>query len=390
MQPASAEFLAKVREGYELVTRVTLLDGDDNEVEELTGEDGYAVNAQVSVDRTRLPRYTVSLTVSNPNGLWTPRAMADAFWLSRRFKVQHGLRLSSGIPEYMTLGHFMVDRPEATFDATESSLSVQATDYWKSSYRRKNRTTTIIEAGMRLEEVVVLLGTACGFDPARMRLNDSSVVIAVDIPLEPFSDLPDELVRIISDHAHEVFFDHDGWLVLQPAPKSGTTGEPVFSFAPGDDSVLVGITRALSDEDLYNAVMVEAVGAQRPVVVAEARDLNPDSPAYNPPIGSDPDWPQGGPLGDRLMTVKQTSVLADDYAAYELAQALLWENSLVEETYSLRISPVSCLLPGDVVTLRHPDSGVDDQMLIDSLTVGTALEDEMTLSMKRLRLLSAP
>lgn len=387
MQPVSSAYLDAIKTGYELAPRITLLDEDDNEIEELTGADGYAINATVLMDRTRLPRRTVDMTIVNEGGLWTPKALAGKLWLQKRFKVQHGVTLPSGAVEYTTLGTFMVDRPRVTFP--ETTVVAQGTDYWRIGYKRKFRSSVSFGVSTRLEVIVSTLGTLAGFSTSRMRLDDSSRLTTTQIVLPFGADVLAELTKIVTDHAHEVYADYDGWLTLAPSPTAATAGAPVYSLYEGEDAVLLRVSKDWSDDRLYNAAIVVAEGAQREVVTAEARDLNPASPAYNPSPGTDPDWPNGGPLGDRLLPIEYTSRLADEYAAYQRASALLFENSMVEETYSLDVAPIGALMPGDVVGLQHRDSDTDDDLLIDSIRLGTKVDDDQALGIKKLRSLSA-
>lgn len=386
----SAAYLEAIRSGGELVPRVTLLDEDDNETDELTGADGWVIDADVLMDRTRAPRRTVSMTLANPDGFWTPKALSGKLWIQKRFKIQHGVRLRSGVVEYATLGQFVVDRPRAAFTGDDATLAVQGSDYWRLGHERKLRQAVIFEQSQRLEEVVTTLGPLAGFPTARMRLDDSSRTLGTRLVLPYGSAIMPELAKIVADYAHEVYADFDGYLVLAPAPTGEDMAEPVYSLSEGEDAILLGVTKDWNADSLHNAVAVIGEGAQRPTVSGEARDLNPESPAYNPAPGSDPAWPNGGgPLGDRLL-VEYTGRLADDHACYLRAQAILFETSMLEETYDLSLSPLAALVPGDVVRLYHPDSDSDDNLLIDSIRLGTREDADQALGIKKLRRLSPP
>jgi hypothetical protein len=382
MQTVSQAYLDAVRTGWTLATRLTVIDENDIELVELTGDDGYLLDADVLMSRLSLPRRTVSMTISNPEGIWTPSDLATDLWLQHRFKLQHGLiPPGSTTPEYVTLGTFIVDRPRVTFDDAEKKLSVQGSDYWRLGYRRKLRQVVTLARGLPLEDVVIQLAPLAGLPVERMRLDDSDRLLETQIVLPYGTEIMPELAKIVADYAHEVFCDYDGWLVLQPAPNGDNLPASVYSLAEGDDAILLSTTKDWSADNLYNAVVVVAEGAQRPTVSAEARDLNPDSPAYNPVDGS-------GPLGDRLL-IEYTSRLLDEFACYVRAEALLFEHCMIEETYDLNLAPLAPLVPGDVVRLLHPESNTDDDLLIDTIRLGTLEADTQQLGIKKLRRLTA-
>jgi len=402
MHAISTDMATALRGSPTIHTRMQLLDESDQAIDELSGEDGYLIDAQLTMDRTRHPRHMVNnLTIANPNGVWTPRSLAGELWIRKRFQIDYGVQLPSSSIEWVTLGRFLIDRPRVQFP--EEALTLQASDYWKLGHKRKLRQTVTLEKGTRLEDVVLRLGLLAGFTAERMRLNDSDVVLAAHIILPFGADVLQELTRVVEEHDHEVYADWDGWLTLRHAPRLCAGAEcrsseahlggldedaEAFPITTGEDAVLLAVTKDWNDDQLYNAVIVVAEGAQRLTVSAEARDLNPYSPAYNPVPGTDPAWPNGGPLGDRLLPVHYTARLADEFACYQLAQRFLFENSLVEEAYDLTLATQPQLMPGDLVALDHAESDSDALVLIDAISFGTSVESDQSLAIKQLRWLS--
>lgn len=390
----SEEFMQAARFGGTIVTRVVLLNDSMEDVDEITGEDGFVVDGSVVMDRTRKgARRTCDLSLSNPGGMWTPRSYRDRLWMAKRFRVETGFQLPSGRLELWPLGVYLIDRPELSLTEADSNLRVQAQDRWKLGSKVKFRRSTHMDVGRRIDSVVYELGALAGYgtEEELYRLDDGGAVLQVEFSWEIGASIPDAMLQIAQVYGLDLFMDRESVLVLRPVAAAdgdlafAATTDSLVTLTPGDDSLLVGITKSLSDELLYNATMVEGASSNRSPAVAEARDMNPLSPAYNPPPGTDPNWPNGGPLGDRLLPPLRSARVLDEAQAQTLANVLLLENTMIEVAYALTIAPLAFLEPYDTVTVEEPVTGTQGVLLLDSLSVPTSESGNQTMQSKELR-----
>jgi hypothetical protein len=187
---------------------------------------------------------------------------------------------------------------------------------------------------------------------------------------------------------HEYFFaaglrlDDDalGRTVLEPYVDPSTAAVQ-HTFDATSDRLTTYLEREpRPPEQVFNRANVVGVAPDRYPIEAEARDLNPLSPTYNPPDGS-------GPLGDRPRTRFESADIHDQGTANAVALRLLYEGALFEEGVALRAVP----LPG--VEHRHVarivGASADDTYLLDSVTIPLRA-GEMSMATRRVRSLFAP
>ncbi len=181
------------------------------------------------------------------------------------------------------------------------------------------------------------------------------------------------------DHALELYPDAAGVLVLRPTIALADS-PVVWTFARGADAIMLGLTKRLSDAQLFNHVVVVGESAGVGPFRGEARDLNPASPTYNPLDGS-------GPIGDRLAPVYRSALITSTFQAQQVAEAMLREVALVEEQVSVPSAPHPALEAGDVVAITERLSATADRYLLDTVTqpVGAGA---MQITAKRLRSLT--
>jgi hypothetical protein len=377
MRGRTAAFDAAVVDSHTRVARVALLAADLSVDDILEPETGYAIDGSVGMnpDRGR----TCQLSFANPAGLWTPASAADPLYPNRLLRLERGIMVASA-PEYVTLGTFVIDRPVVNVDAAGATLTLTAQDRVKFALRSRWTKPTTYPKGMGVADVVQAIAQDAGMGRDLYRLNDGGKALAAARTFDVGIDRWPSIVALARDYALQVYADADGYLVLEPAPSIDAMPAPAWRYAGGDDAMMLGVTKDWNDDRLFNHALVSGEGADLRPVSAEARDLNPASPAYNPPDGS-------GPIGDRLYTY--TSALIRTKAqAQEVADALLPTITLIEEAVSVPAIVHPALEVGDVVGITEPLSRTDDDYWIDNLTIPLGA-GAMTLTARKLRSLVA-
>lgn len=377
MRTVSAAFNAAIVQSHTRATRVTVLNADLTVSRRFTGDDGYAIDGRVSIDTSR--RRTCQLSLANPSGIWTPSAPGDPFYPNAIVRAERGI-IVNGAPEYVSLGVFLIDRPVVTVTSAGSTLQVSGQDRMKLALKSRFTKPAAYDEGTPIGDVVSSIAADAGMGTTLYRIDDAGKALAADRFFETGQDRWPAIQTLAADYALEVFVDADGYLAIAPAVTDATVPQSSWTFSGGEQAIMLGITKDLSDDRLYNHVLVTGEASDLAPVAAEARDLNPASPAYNPIDGT-------GPIGDRLYTVS-SALIRDSQQAQEVADATLFDVALIEETITVPSIVHPALEVGDVVTIVESDSHTADDYLIDTMTIplGTG---PMTLTAKKLRSLTA-
>lgn len=377
MRAVSDAFAAAIREPHERIARVSILDASLGVVDELTGTDGVTVDGSVQMDSSK--RRSCSLSIANPDGDWTPAGPADPLFPNGLIRLERGI-VVDGSPELVSLGVFLIDRPVINVSRAGSTISISGQDRVKLALKSRFTRPVTFDAGTPLADVVQAIAQAAGMGDTLYRLDDGGKALVADRTFESDEDRWPALQQLAHDYALEAFVDADGYLVLAPAVTPATLPSPVWTFERGDEAIMLGLTKEWSDDRLYNHVRVSGEAASLAPVSAEARDLNPESPAYNPTDGT-------GPIGDRLFTYTSPMIRSVEQAQ-EVADALLLTVALVEEAITIPSVVHPALEVGDVVTVAEEISRTADTYLLDTVSIPLAT-GPMSVAARKLRSLTA-
>lgn len=357
MRPISATFAQALQRSHRRVTRVSALDSSFQPIPGgvLSGEQGYVVNGSVTMDRRRAVRRTCSLTVANPDGVWTPEMPGDFFYYGAAIRIERGIYLGESI-EWVTLGEFLIDGPVIDRSARGATLQVQGQDRLKKAATSKFTTPTTYTSGSTVRSVIDDLSQDAGMGSTRQRFDDAGKTLGADRVFDQQEDRLSAMTEVAHDFGLELFVDADSVLVLQPEQPLASL-PVVWSFVEGDDAVVLGITKGFNDQRLYNHVVVIGESADQSPVKGEALDTNPASPTY-----------VNGPFGDRTYFYK-SAMITTVAQANAVAAHMLPDLALIEEEISLPIVVNPALEAGDKIEIIEPVSKTDSYYQIDSITI---------------------
>jgi hypothetical protein len=380
MYPVSAGFAAAVRGSHVRSARLVILTTALTESDVLEGTSSVLIEGSVSIDRTRQQRRTMTLTIANAGGVWTPTGPASPFYPGRMVRIDRGISVAGAI-EWVPLGVFGLDDPEMAVAPGGSTIRLAGTDRTRLAATSGFGVPTTLPRGTRIRDAVRTLAEAAGMgtDDALYDLEDASAALGADATWEADDGRLDAMMRLAADNALELYPSALGVLTLRPVVAVEDLA-PVWTFARGADAIMLGVTRRLSDAGAYNHTIAVGEGADIGPFRGEARDTNPASPLYNPPDGS-------GPAGDRLAPIHRSALITSAGQAQAVAEAMLREVALIEEQLSIPATAHPALEAGDVVTVTEPVSGASDRYRLDSVTqpVGAGA---MQLTAMRVRVLS--
>ena len=366
MRPVSDTFAQVLRASHRSTARLTVMDPVTFSVRAvLSGEDGVAIEGQVSMVRSRFIRRTCEVTLANPDGGLTPAVAGDLLGVNSLLRLERGVYLDPDTVEWCVLGHFLLGRPRVVVNASGATAVVSGEDRAKLLVRSRFTAPTTYAAGTRLATVFQEQASAAGMGSAFYRLDDGGKTLATVRTFEEDESRSEALAGLARDYGLELFADADGFLACGPPPDPASA--PVaYAYAPGDSAILLGLTKEWTDDRLYNHVLVtgESADPAIPPVRAEVMDTNPASPAY-----------VNGPLGDRLYRYTSAMIVTAGQAA-EVATNLLADVALIEESISLGSVTNPALEPGDAITVSEPLSRTEGRYLVDEVEVPLGLGEQ--------------
>lgn len=386
MRPVSGSWAAAVVDSLRTpASRLTVLTSELQPVEQFVGGGSVLLGGSASMSRTNETRRVSRVELMNRSGALSPRAASDLFYLGRLYQLEAGLWTGgvSGGTEWVSLGVYMVSEPEVIVTGAGSTITMQGSDRTRLAQYSGFTEPYSVEVGVPVAQAVLELAQAAGMGASSelYSLDDGGQVLGITRTWEEGTYRLPAMMQLAADHGLELFVDAVGVLTLRPEPLPDEL-PVVWEFASGEDAILLGLTRRLSDTDpgLFNHTTVVGASAGTSPVRGEARDLNPSSPLYNPLDGS-------GPFGDRLAPVRTSALITTPEQAEDVAQHLLAEVALVGEQITLPIVPNYALEPGDRVRVVQELAGVNDTYRLDTLEV--PLAGSMVLGSKQVRSLSA-
>lgn len=363
-----------LRRSHQRVARVSVLDDLFNPLPGLvfTGELGYAVDGAVTQDTARAIRRTLSLTLANPDGVWTPRGEGSPFYWDRHVFVERGVRVG-GVEYYSPQGVFLIDTPSV--DSRARALTISGSDRMDRATRSEFTAPTTYDLGDPVGEVIRDILEDAGVGSSRWTVNDEGAQLGADRYYEAGEDRMGAALSLATAFALEVFADANGFMVVQPVRDPESLAS-TFTFASGESATMLGLSKKWSRDRFYNHVLV----------TGESSELDP--PARAEVSVTDPSNPLRvtGPMGDRLYKYV-SAMITTDAQALAVAQALLWEKALIEEEISVEHIVNPTIEAGDAVTVVEADSATDDRYAVTAVSSPLGA-GPATLTVKKVRRLS--
>lgn len=359
MRPVSAAFLRTIKSSHAMVARARVC----STFQTGTNPSGTTIpilGGDVRMDGTADIRATLDLTTDG-NRMWPTHSDSLFAPYGNEIYVERGIQYSDDLVEYVGLGYFRIQGPE---QETAPSGPIRITG--------RDRMAGIVDARL-VEPVQFLAGASLGFimetlvtqvyPGAVIEWDDGTDTAVITRSMICEQDRFAFLDDLVTSRGKIWHWDHRGILVVRSAPDPAL---PVFEVHSGAGGVLLHLSRTLSREGVYNAVVASGTGADTVIPpFAVAVDNNPLSPTYY----------QGrfGPV-PRFYT---SPFLATDAQAALAAQALLRKTLGLPYSVDFTAVPNPALEPYDPVSIRPGAGQGRETHVLDKLTIpltpGTAM-----------------
>lgn len=272
MRPVSAKFLETLTGSHLAVFRArvcsTFQNGTNPDGVEIPIEDGDVVSSATAVIRS-----TLSLTTS---AAW-PRRQSDLLApFGNEIYVERGIAYGNGQREWVGLGYFRINTPEQD-EVPDGAVTIAAADRMSGIVDARFEAPRQFAATMTCGDLVDLLIREVYPDATIEWDGGSSAAIGRTIITE--DDRAGTLNDLITSLGKVGWWRYDG--VFQIATPPDISGEPVWEISAGRAGVLVEISRSLTRERVYNAVVATGeAGDTAAPARAVAYNLAANSPTY--------------------------------------------------------------------------------------------------------------
>lgn len=356
MRPVSAKFLDTLTGSHLAVFRATVCETFQSTTTP-TGTEIEIIGGDVTSSASSVIRSTLSLTTSQS---W-PRLASDLLApYGNELYVERGIAYGNGQREWVGLGYFRINTPEQD-DTPDGPVTIQGTDrmagivdarflaprQFASTLTRGNLVSTLITE--------VYPSASISWDDTAVR--DATVgrtIITEDDRSGTLNDLITSLGKV-------GYFRYDGVFRVETPPD--ITGAPEWTIAAGASGVLVQMSRSLTRERVYNAVVATGeAGDTTAPARAVSYNLDPDSATY-----------YNGAFGPVPMFYS-SPFLTTNAQAQTAADSLLRQQLGLPYQVSLASIANPALEPYDVIQVRYPK-----QSLSRTLRTETHVIDQVTI-----------
>lgn len=369
MRPVSDAFLRTVVGSHRVFARARVCETFQTGTAP-TGYEIPIVDGDVRADASADVR--ASLDLSTPGiddsyrGMWPVRPDGLLAPYGNEVFVESGINYGNGTVEIVSLGYFRVDSTVQD-DGPNGVIRLTGSDRMAGIIDARLTTPIQFDAGTSVETVFEQLvhevypTASIEYDFVASGSTFTTSHVAEE---DRFGFLND----VAKSRGKIMYWDYRGVLRVESPPDPST---PVYEIATGRGGTLVRLTRSLSRQGVYNAVVArgESVEGEAPVT-ATVVDNNVTSPTY---------W--NGKFG-RVPRFYYSSFLTTYSQAVSAATSILQQAIGLPYSISLDAIPNPALEPYDPIRIVMPDS--TDVHVIDSLTIPLTSERVMTGSTRKL------
>lgn len=268
------------------------------------------------------------------------------------------LSVDVGADELVPLGVFTINDTEVA-DSVDGGLTVRVSGVDLSRKVARNRwhdvyvVPILTNYGTAIRDIIADRFPEAKFNFASTTRVTPRLIFGEQGGTDPWADAQGLATAI----GMELYTDSRGVFTLreEPDPDVGTA---VWELTDQSRPTITALSRRISDQDVYNRVVVIAEGSQvASPIRAVAQDDDPTSPTY-----------VLGPYGT-VTTELRSSMITSQEQADEAAQAYLRRVKGLTEAVDLSFIPMPALEPGHIVIVTRGRSKVAGQFLIDTLSI---------------------
>lgn len=358
MRPVSDRFLAEVRRSHRVYVEAWLWPAGGTDAVRIPITDG-----SVTLDATAAVRGRCDIQVEHAD--WIPNTAGDRLSpFGAEIEIRRGVIYSDGTTESVALGRFGIEGAEVSDDGTGAGVRVEAMD--RAERMSKAKFEDVYQVASGTDFTKAILDLAQEAFPAVPYMDGflaaSPISLGRPVTAQPGDDRWEFMQGLATALGMVLYFDGDGVLTLRAYAAKG----PVLELVEGEGGVLLSASRSWSRTSAFNRVIVTGESTTSNVYRGVATDLEPSSPTY-----------YYGPFG-RCPEFRTYPDIVSDTQAETVAASILAQHIGTASTVSFGMVPNPALEPEDTILISRPSIGVDENHIIDSLTIGLAATEQMS------------
>lgn len=355
-----------------LYITVEVIDDDNNTIETIQG---LSTGGNISVSGSSLIRRTGHLSFVLFDYLLPKKD--SLLWMTNKIRVYAGLEnlaSSDGSLTHFCLGTFYITEPQIEISRTSRSINIELQDMMMRWEQEQLENKIKIEAGTPLHTAVASLMSLYGEFNTNIEFTDLKVPYTLEFNEgESVLEILQKLRDLYMDW--ECYYDIDGTFVFRKMKIQREGGEPVawiFDKDKGTDLITI-FRESFTYKDVKNRIVVIGSIDERTGITprAEASITLESSPFHANEIG-----------------VKTKVITESSYKTQEQCEARaryeLFKSSTFQERIDINTIPIYYLDVNDIIEIRNHVTQEYERYIIDSISIGLTIEEEMGLNCHKL------
>lgn len=359
--------------------RLSILYEDESFKEDISD---YLMNGSgsLSIEYNQGLRRSMSLTLDNSDGRFTPNGMNGIMWVNTKLKLELGIELSNGDIIYNSAGIFYVGNPQAQRESAQRTIAIQCYDKFA---MLDGTLGGILESEYRIEEGNKVLnifrdtllqdnGNGYPIDLTPI-VFDSTLVDSTtqyEISKSPNDSLGSILIELANMMSADIYYGVNGNLVV----RSGITdisqvNKPTLWKYNDDEYEYLESTINYDFTSIKNHVTVVGANANGDnIYIGTAINTNPQSPTRASIIGYKKYY-----LEDPNI---YSETLAQQRAEYELNRLSILQNTInINSSFLINLDVNSCIAITDSYFEYF-----DDRFLIQSINIPLSIDSVIDIN----------
>ena len=394
MYPVSPEFMAEIRAGAEIVTKVNLYYAGSMIAEDIPVRSGSITNDSNSLIRRRcaielepaedwdkfipgLGRDTNAPKGIRDFGLW-PVGTECKIWQGVKFRDR---RYGT---EMVPLGTFRIANPKLNAEEPQITVSFDGYDISRRISRARFKDAYNIAYGTPVTAACksIIMHQCSWLSDDDFDFKEAEAVVSatgLDKPVflpnlvfERDDDPWKQCNDICEGSGLDIYIGLDDKIRMRPIP-SLNNDPPLFHYDEGEDCILSGLDRDIDDEQGYNGVIVTGENSSNDTVIREeVWETNPMSPIYY-----DPQIPNASVYGPNPYFLTSNTI-AGSYQAILAGVAQFYKLTGIIEGMNFSAIPMFAHECMDLIHIKHKRSQIDGSHILESFSMGLGPEGRLS------------
>ena len=344
---------------------VEVIDKDGNVIETIQG---LSTGGSINVSGSSLIRRTGNLSFVLIDSFLPKKG--SILWMTNKIRVYAGienLSSSDAVVTHFCLGTFYITEPKVDISNDSNSISITLQDNMMRWEQEELETKLKIDAGTPLNTAVSSLMSLYGEWNVSVEFTDLKIPYTLEF--EEGETIMSVLTTIRDLYMDwECFYDVDGTFVFRKMEIQKENGEPIAWRFEKESDLITSLSVGFTYKDIKNRV----------VVIGQINDKTGITPKAESSITLETSPFHKNEIGVKTKVITESSygtvLQCESRARYEL-----FKMSTFQEKITISTVPIYYLDANNVIEVVSRLSPEAEQYVIDSISIGLGVGDEMSI-----------